>query len=66
MFIISLFIASLNILGYTLFSKIFDNTSSYNMYITYVFIAFHILINMFYVLLLIVCFYERRNNVRSL
>lgn len=66
MFILSLHIILLNILGYTLFTKIFDNPSSYNMYISYAFIGVQILINIFYMLILITCFYERRNTIRSL
>lgn len=58
----------MNILGYTLFLKIFDNPSSYNMYITYSFYGVQFLINIFYILILLsyffAYFYMRKKLLR--
>lgn len=49
-----------NFLGYTLFEKIFDNPSSYNMYITYSFLGVQILVNVLSLVLLIACISNRK------
>lgn len=60
MFFLSLYIGLFNIVGYTLFSKAFDTTNNWNIYITYIFLAIQILLNIFYILTLIACYYERK------